>query len=624
MASNTLNDHRAALLEMVWRWDRRQRAQQTLIWLPRAALPGLGVGVALALIARFRPLLMPEQIAAVTLALVALGMAVALAVIWLRARSPMMAARHFDVIFGLDERVSTALELIEGGIHTSSALAAAQLEDARLTARTVRARDRLPLQAGRGDVLALLGLGLTLALLLALPNAHSEALAVESAQSAAEAAAVDHAADAVREMTEQTAADPRLDPAQRSELLQVLADSARALGDPNITPEQAFAAMNEVQGAFQQAGESLAQRLSENAAALQAASDALRGAAPSPENSNLPVAERLLNQIEAVREQADQMGQQPQPDAAQSLSDAAQALQGDSSSAMQQAASALQNAANAMQQGDQAGAQQSLGQAQDALDQAGGEMARQQQAQQSLEQAAQQAQQASNQINQAQQPQGEQAGQQQNQPGQGEQQPQQNQPGSQSQSGEGEQSAQQGQGAQGEQGDVPGQGQEGDAQQGASGENQGQSQQGEGQPSDSAEGDNPGGLSGTALRAQGGGAGDNASGEAQPGQASGAIQANNNPDGVGEGDFTPIYAPSLIGGPRGSGQMILEPDSENAPVVEGDFSSNPAGSALVPYSQVFRSFLNAATRSLETGYVPLGLRDVVRSYFTSIEPGAGQ
>lgn len=612
VASNVLHDNRGILLSMVRQWDRRWRARQTLVWLPRAALPGLALGVVLAVISRFRPLLMAEQIVAITLVLAALGMAAALAAIWLRTHSPMAAARHFDVAFDLNERISTALELLDGVIHTSSALATAQMEDAWLAARTVRAKERLPLQVERGDLLALLGLGLALSLLLIVPNAQSEALTIESAQSAAEAAAVEHAADAVRELIEQIAADPHLGDAQRGELLQALADSAQVLNDPDVTPEQVAAAMSEVQGAFQQASDSLAQRLSENAVALQAASEALRTIGSPAENGDLTAIERMLDQIEAMRELAEQAGQQPQIDAAQSLSDAAQALQVDGSSPdMQRAANALQQAADAMRQGDQTGAQQSLSAAQAALDQAGSEAAQQQQTQGLMEQAAQAAQQAGSQMNQAQQPQGAQAG----------QQPQQNQPGGQPQSGEGEQSAQQGQGAQG---DAPGQGQEGDARQGANGGDQGQSQQGEGQQSGAAQGDNPGALSGAALRSQGAGAGDNASGEAQPGQSDGAIQANNNPDGVGEGDYTPIYAPSLIGGERGSDQIILESDIEDAPVVEGNLSGNPAGSARVPYSQVFRNFRNAATRDLDAGYAPLSLRDVVRSYFTSIEPGTGR
>jgi hypothetical protein len=615
LATQTLPDHRSALLGMLRRWDRRQRVQQTLAWLPRAALPGLGAGVALALISRLRPLLLPEQIAVLTLALVALGMALALGIIWLRPRTALQSARHFDIVFGLNERVSTALELLDGEISTSSALAAAQLEDARHAARRVRARERLPLQAGRADVLALLALGMALLLLLALPNLYSEALAVESAQSAAEQAAAENAADTVRELTEQTASDPRLEDAERAALLQVLEDSARALNEPEVTPEQAFAAMSEVQAAFQQASEALERRLSENAAALQAASEALRAAAPTDESADLSNVERMLNQIEAMRELAERMGVEPQPEAADRLTSAAEAMRADGGQTMQDAANAMQGAAEAMQSGDSAGAQQALERAQEAIEQAGAESSQQQQAQQSLERGAQQAQQAGSQINEAQQP-----------PGEQDSQAPQNQPGSQPQSGEGEPQPQQGAAPQGQQGDVPSsQGQEGNAEQGADGANQGQSQEGQGQQSENAQGDNPGALSGAALRSEGAGAGDEPSGEAQASPGSGQpIQANNNPDGAGERAFTPVYAPEQIGGPQGDEQMILEPDIENAPIVEGEFSSNPGGDARVPYSRVFRDFLSAAVRNLDTGYVPLGLRDVVRSYFTSIEPGTGE
>ena len=41
------------------------------------------------------------------------------------------------------------------------------------------------------------------------------------------------------------------------------------------------------------------------------------------------------------------------------------------------------------------------------------------------------------------------------------------------------------------------------------------------------------------------------------------------------------------------------------------------------YDTVFSDYQNAANRALESDYVPLGLRDVVREYFTSLEPTGG-
>ncbi|MFN8378308.1 MAG: hypothetical protein U0452_06505 [Anaerolineae bacterium] len=627
MATQTLSDNRTVLLDIVRRWDRRGRVQQSLRWVPRAALPGLAVGVMLAVIARFRPFLLPDTIAAITLLLVGAGIGMALAVIWLRSRSPIQSARRFDVLFGLDERVSTALELLDGRIHTQPELAARQLEDARLTAREVRPRDQMPLRAGTTELLALLALSIALVLLLALHNPQSEVVALEVAQTAAEQAAIDDAVDTVRDLTEQVAADPGLNDEERQQLLQVLEDSAQTLNDPNVSPEEAFAEMGEVQAAFQQVSDLMQQRLSENARALQDASEAMRDFTPPGEGTNLSDVERMLAQMEMMRELAEQMSGQPQPDAGAAMQNAGESLSQSGEPNLQQAGNSMQQAGDAMQQGDQSAAQQSMNDAQDALNQAQQQQQGQQQAQQGAQQGAQQAQQAGEQINQAQQ--GQQEGQQQGMPGdqsqpsqageQGQQGPQGSQ--GQGQQGQEGQTGQQGQNQQNGQGEGQSQGQTGQSQQGASGEQNGGQQQGQGSQAESAQGDQPGSLSGTAVRSEGAGAGDNAGGEAQASESTGPVQANNNPDGLGQSEFESVYSPRRIGGPLGNDQMFLEQGAEESPVVEGEFSENPNGATTVPYNQVFRSYADAASQNLNTGYVPLGLRDVVRNYFTALEPG---
>ncbi len=54
---------------------------------------------------------------------------------------------------------------------------------------------------------------------------------------------------------------------------------------------------------------------------------------------------------------------------------------------------------------------------------------------------------------------------------------------------------------------------------------------------------------------------------------------------------------------------------------EGNYVDNPDGDALVPYNQVYSDYRNAANRALDSDYIPLGLRDVVHDYFSSLEPG---
>jgi hypothetical protein len=44
------------------------------------------------------------------------------------------------------------------------------------------------------------------------------------------------------------------------------------------------------------------------------------------------------------------------------------------------------------------------------------------------------------------------------------------------------------------------------------------------------------------------------------------------------------------------------------------------GAAAVPYAEVYPSYAAAAAEALERAYVPAGLRDYVRDYFSRLEP----
>ncbi|MFZ4814650.1 MAG: hypothetical protein ACOYL5_08950, partial [Phototrophicaceae bacterium] len=120
----------------------------------------------------------------------------------------------------------------------------------------------------------------------------------------------------------------------------------------------------------------------------------------------------------------------------------------------------------------------------------------------------------------------------------------------------------------------------------------------------------------------GAGAGDQVGGEPDGGFLSDGspIEGGNNPDGEGEEPFEQVYAPQRVGG-ESDQSIFLEPDDENSPLIEGDFSENPTGNASIPYNQVYSDYNDAARQALESDYIPLGVRDVVRDYFTSIEPG---
>jgi hypothetical protein len=670
-------ERRSALNQLVRGWDRRLRVQQVFTWLPRCLLPGLTIGVAIAIISRLRPLLMSGQILLLTGSLLALGFVAMLLAVFFWPRSSQAAARRFDILFGLQERVSTALELIDGRIHANEELVALQLDDAWETARGVRASESLPLTWRWREWSGVLAVALVLALLLIIPNPQEEKIAQDSAQRAA----IDGAADQLRQITQDVAADAALEPQDRDQLLQALQTSTNVLQQPNVTPEEAFASLSDAQSALQEKSDELNQQANSGQAGLQAASDALRNFQSSDQQSQSQNgAEGVQSALNNLSQNAAGMNQQQQQDAASSLQQAAQAMQ----QANSDAAQAMQQASQSLQQGDPSSAQQSLGQASDSIQQTQQQQQSQQSSAQQLSQSAQSVQESANQVsqqsqqnqqnqpgqegqsgqqgdqgqqNQQNQPgqDGQQQGQQnpqngqpqqnqQNQPGQDGQPSQQGQPGSQGQQGQQNQSdqsgQQQGQSGQGQQSQAqdgqPGQsgsqpsnqGQPG--QSGQSGQGQGdqpgsQGQQGQPSPGNGQQQDgSPSGQNGSASGSGAGdGAGDPGSENSQgvPAQG-GQIPQNNNPDGQGQGQYDPVYAPQRIGGQSGSDfQEQLNGDASQSPVQQGDFSQNPNGNVNVPYDQVFSDYSNAANRALESDYIPLGLRDVVHDYFSSLEPG---
>src|SRR5690606_27076674 len=78
---------------------------------------------------------------------ISIGMALGLLVILsphLRANEPAQVAGQFDVLFGLQERVSTALELQNERIRTVAELSSRQVNDALTAAVQIDASDYLP------------------------------------------------------------------------------------------------------------------------------------------------------------------------------------------------------------------------------------------------------------------------------------------------------------------------------------------------------------------------------------------------------------------------------------------------------------------------------------------------
>ena len=595
------------LTQLVGVWERRRRLQRTLFWLPVSLLPGLLIGIVLALIAFSRPILASEQIAILSAALVSTGALTLVGLIWLRPRPPLVAARDFDLLFDLDERVSTALELLEGRIHAGDELTTRQLDDAHRQAQRVQPDEKIPLRWNRRGWLAV-ALGLVLlALLLLLPNPQTPA----TAQNTAQQAAIAEAEENLRQITQDIASNPTLDEQSREQVLQELNRTQEVLNEDSISPEEAFASLSDSEAQLQEQAERMQQSADQQRAALEQAANELRQASQQTEQTQQQQMQQqgsaegqqdAAGEIQELSEQLSQMSESQRQEFADALEAAADALEATNP----EAAQALRDAAEALRNNDIQAAQEALSEAAQQMQQQQQQTQAQQQSAEQMQQQAQQVQQSAQQIAQS----GQQMQTQQQQSAEQMQQAQQ----------AAQQQGQQGQGEEGEQGEQGQQGQEGQqGQQAMQGEQGQQSQQAmQGEQTGEQIGSQPSDESGI-----GGGAGD-AQGDAGAEETTrgGNQQASidNNPDGEGEGQFSEVYAPRRIGG-EGEDSLVLEPDASDVPMQEGEFSENPAGQSLVPYNQVFSDYSNAATRALESDYIPLGMRDVVRDYFSSLEPG---
>jgi hypothetical protein len=666
------------LTRRIRRWDLRLRLVTSILWGPRVLLSGLLVGVAIAILSRMRPWLLPKQIAVITGTAAAIGLLGVLGAIWLRPRSITHGARYFDRRFGLKERVSTALELSGGVIPVPDALAEHQLSDAVSAADRVSVSSRLPVKVRKWEMAAILVLGALLAYMLLAPNPQvDELLARRDLQQtiADQVAQLDQAIQSV----EQNSA---LSQEEKDALTKPLTEARDILTQPNVSQQEAVAAMAQAnqaledtsggltsgqQSAYQQAANPLrgSNLTSDLAQALKkpdlgAASQAANNLAEKLNDPNLSAAERedLANRLEQA---ADKL-QQTNPDVAQKLREAAQALRkGDieaARKALKEASDLLKKQQEQLQNSPMAKAaqttQQQINQGQQKLAQAGQDRPRDQA---SADQQNQQGQ-SQGQPGQQQQ-QGQQAQQnQQSQSGQPGQQGQQPQPGQQSQQQavtgqtgdmqtlQGDQQLAEGQAQ--SQGQVQAQGQ---IQSQAEGSDQSQAQAAQGQSPDasSGEGESQTTMSGSAQEpgqaaisgSQGqptgqgqseigqgaSGAGNSAGGvgsdtttggsnESQQGE----ISTNNSPPAGELQPYNPLYAPSTIGGQ--SQQSVNVGGDANlpgdVPVQEGDFGPNPQGQSSLDYTGVSGNYQNIVSDALESGRIPLDQRDVIHDYFSSL------
>jgi len=576
------------------RWEQRYEWRLLSRTVPRSLIAALLLSLVIGAVGYWRFRLPAEHLALIAAGLCALGGILNILYTLVFPRSLPEKARYFDIKFGLRERVSTAFELMHGRIKTHPEIEARQIADALMRARAIDASERIRMDFRPRELGLLLLLMVTMVGLVLLP-----AIAGESFLPDLPSAAVEEAKEDLSEIIETVAKDTDLDDVDRQELLEALEIALERLEEEDISEEEAFAAMSQLQADLEALELKLEDTIeldqSTTEAALEALEDfiapseteeqALDSAGEQDAAANLS---EMLSALDQLMQEAAQMSAEEAQAAAEALRAAAENMAEMSEALAEQ----MQSLAEALENADMESLQEALDALREQVEGAQEQQRQDQNARMMLQEQSEMMEEAAEAIAREQAQEGQpqpgppQNGQQEPGPGQ--------QPGGQ----QGQQ-----QSAEARPGDNPGNQ--------PSDRNRPGSEQSQGNNRDS--------------RSAGAGAGDGApSNESLAGSAGDdqGADTENNPTGQGEIAYEAIYSPSGISG-GGDNEIRLRTDPGDTTVAEGEFDDNPLGESRVSYDTVFSEYQNAANRALESDYVPLGLRDVVREYFTSLEPRAG-
>lgn len=575
-------------------WENRYKLRLLSLWLPRAIIIGLIVSIVVGIVGYSQRIMLAQNLAIMSIAIC--GIAGLLVVLWtqLLPRSRQVAAQYFDVEFGLRERVSTALELLDGRIQTHPEIERMQLADALQSASDVDPQTDIKMDFRPYEIIILAVLLIALLAMIVIPLVVGQTALAENPSVAVQAAQED-----VRTITETIATDSDLEDVDREELLNALEIALERLEEENISDEEAFAAMSQLESQIDEVENQLEETLALDQSSLDAANEALGEFTPpsesedsastedtaSAQENGIPSAEQLQETLEDIGENADNLSDDEAQSLADSLREAAQEL----AQSNPELSQALQDAADALEGGDSQSLQEELSNAQQQLQQQQQQMQQNTDAQQTLQNQSDITDQAMQNISEQQ---SQQQSSQSQQAQQGE---------SESQSGE-------------QQNGQPGNQQSEDSQQGDASNGQ--------QPNSNQPGDPNSDAMAQNSDVSGGGAGEGESSNTSLSGGGGEDQGadtDNQTTGEGQSEYEAIYDPTGIEG-GGDNDIELQTDSSDQPVAEGDFDDNPFGQSQVSYDTVFSDYQDAANRALESDYVPLGLRDVVRDYFTSLEP----
>ncbi|NJN54517.1 MAG: hypothetical protein HC804_07040, partial [Anaerolineae bacterium] len=363
------------LLQQLHAWNGRRRFRDALLWLPRGLLVGLLAAVAVAALARFRPLLTNQEVTYVALALASAGLLGGLIwLLWRRHPLPEQA-RFADRQFALKERASTAVEIQQGVIQTSPILAQQQLNDTLTAVQRVDTRAQLPFRLNRQDWLVILLATVLLVTAVLLPNLQEAELLRQRGITKA----IEEQINQLEALSEEIRQNPALTDEQKEEILEPIEQAIEGLGEGGISQEQAIAALSEAEAELRDlsatnSAEQLRQQLQDAGEPL-ANNPNSQSLGEALQNGNLAQAGAAATQL---ADQLPELSREEQLALAEDLMATAQSLVGTDDQLAQQ----LAEAAQALQNGDIAAAQQALREAGATLQQRAQEAASAEQANQ--------------------------------------------------------------------------------------------------------------------------------------------------------------------------------------------------------------------------------------------------
>ncbi len=355
------------LKESIRAWSRRARLQHSVGLVFFGLACGLGIALLIALASRVFPLMSTATLIGLSIALAVTGLMGALVYPWLRhARTPPMQwARTFDQRFGLQERTSTALEISEGNLSVRNDLIRnIQRRDADRVIESVDARKLMPLCVSRRDAIVSLVFLIALVIAILLPNPQQQVLAQREQLRQTIAQQIEQLEQA-KQMIEHSA----LSDAQKQAAIQALDEARRKLEDPNITPEEALAAINEAQSQLDALNDQAAQQQAEDLrrAGESLAPDALTNALSNAlANEDFNRAANEMRNLTNSNETGQPLSEEEMQRAANQLDQLARSVQNSDPELAQRLREAAQN----MREGNTPAAQQQLEQAAQSLERA--------------------------------------------------------------------------------------------------------------------------------------------------------------------------------------------------------------------------------------------------------------